>query len=196
MEHQMNFMEYRSYSGTPSFYEMSRSFHAIQRSILYKEAIRKYQEPFMQYQEALMEYPGAFAEYREALSNTMELYRTAWSSKEYEEGAHVYQVADEKYQKGLWNTRKLWRKTVVNSCPDSAKQKTSQDPPKWRPGANVCIFKRFWTDLGYHFGPTFGPKNYHMLQKNAFENRCPKMKKSHVNQAKARLKFHQMVPKR
>ena len=115
-----------------------------------------------------MEYPGACAEYQEALSNTMEFYRTAWSSKEYEGAPCIpsswpeIPIRSLEYQEAL---TKNCCKFVSRFC----KTKKSQDPPKWRPGANVCIFKRFWTDLGYHFGPIFGPKNYHMLQESAFE---------------------------
>ena len=131
-EHQINPMNTKSYSGTPSF--------------------MKYQEAFIQYKEAF--YTRRLVGYTKNLScntkkpkwntqelvrNTKKLYRIPWSFIEQHEvlrntkELHVYQVADQKYQKGLWNTRKLWRTTLVNSCPDSAKQKTSQDPPKWRP---------------------------------------------------------------
>ena len=56
-------------------YQQTVQEHQI-NSIEIQEAILE-RQAFMQYQEALMEYPGAFAEDQEALSNTMELYRTA-----------------------------------------------------------------------------------------------------------------------
>ena len=61
----------------------------------YPGAFAEYQEAFMEYQEAPVDYPRVFMEYQKALSNTIELYRIAWSSKEYE-GAPS-QVAVQRY---------------------------------------------------------------------------------------------------
>ena len=71
----------------------------------------------------------------EALSNTMKLDGIPRRSTE-------YKGAVQKYQEARQNTKSLWRKNRVNSCPDSGCTKLGEKTEGWcqtrpRPGANA-----------------------------------------------------------
>ena len=136
----------------------------------YQEAIWEYQaytgcqEAFMQYQEASMEYKDGLWNTTRLLWNTKKLpcndkkprwttnelvwttkklYRISWSLIEFRivpRGAHGIPRSCPEILEVRWNTRRLWRKTRVNSCPDSGH--TKLDKKGWRMMPNQAKARR------------------------------------------------------
>ena len=131
------------------------------------------------------------------MRNTKKLYQIPWSFIEQHEALrntktelHVYQVKRSlEYQEAL----------TTNCCNFVSRFCKTMNVPrstKMTPRCKRRYLQKILDRFGLPLRPHFRSKKLSHAAKKRIRNRCPKMKKSHVNQAKAVRKFHQMVPKR